>query len=96
MPSLSLTPSLPCAPLAAGAPSAPFPVPPSPPSPPLYPPFHSLDEPNTFSGRIHRMIKLGLSIDEDAGDEEDGDIPALEEDAAAGAADEGSRMEEVD
>jgi len=53
----------------------------------------SLDEPNTFGVRIHRMIKLGLSIDEDvAVEEEDADdLPPLEEDA-----DEGSRMEEVD
>ncbi len=53
----------------------------------------SLDDPNTFGTRIHRMIKLGLSIDEDgtAGDEDEADMPALEEDA-----DEGSRMEEVD
>jgi len=52
----------------------------------------SLDEPNTFGSRIHRMIKLGLSIDEelDAVDD-DGDMPPLEEDV-----DEGSRMEEVD
>ncbi|EIE18559.1 HSP90-domain-containing protein [Coccomyxa subellipsoidea C-169] len=53
----------------------------------------SLDEPNTFGTRIHRMIKLGLSIDEDdlpvEGDDED--LPPLEEDV-----DEGSRMEEVD
>merc|ERR1712021_71301 len=45
----------------------------------------SLEEPNTFGGRIHRMIKLGLSIDDDLG------LPPLEEDV-----DEGSRMEEVD
>ncbi|KAH9548529.1 hypothetical protein CY35_11G092100 [Sphagnum magellanicum] len=53
----------------------------------------SLDDPNTFGTRIHRMIKLGLSIDEDGtvGDEDEADMPALEEDA-----DEGSRMEEVD
>ncbi|CAM6025723.1 unnamed protein product [Sphagnum balticum] len=52
----------------------------------------SLDDPNTFGTRIHRMIKLGLSIDEDptAADEE-ADMPTLEDDV-----DEGSRMEEVD
>jgi len=54
----------------------------------------SLDEPNTFAGRSHRMIKLGLSIDDDGGDlEETADLPPLEE---AEGADEGSRMEEVD
>ncbi|PNH08817.1 Heat shock protein 81-3 [Tetrabaena socialis] len=55
----------------------------------------SLDEPNTFASRIHRMIKLGLSIDEDAEEAaaEDDDLPPLEEDVGAG---EGSRMEEVD
>ncbi|XP_065861600.1 heat shock cognate protein 80 [Euphorbia lathyris] len=52
----------------------------------------SLDDPNTFGNRIHRMLKLGLSIDEDAG-EGDADMPALEE---ADADAEGSKMEEVD
>ncbi|KHN23824.1 Heat shock cognate protein 80 [Glycine soja] len=52
----------------------------------------SLDDPNTFGNRIHRMLKLGLSIDEDAG-EADADMPPLE-DADADA--EGSKMEEVD
>ncbi|XP_028104209.1 heat shock cognate protein 80 [Camellia sinensis] len=52
----------------------------------------SLDDPNTFGNRIHRMLKLGLSIDEEAGDV-DVDMPPLEE-AEADA--EGSKMEEVD
>ena len=54
----------------------------------------SLDDPNTFSNRIYRMVKLGLAID-DSGDDlgipEGDDLPELEENA-----DEGSRMEEVD
>jgi len=51
----------------------------------------TLDEPNTFATRIHRMVKLGLSIDEGAEGEAEDDLPPLEE-----GADEGSRMEEVD
>ncbi|PWA27942.1 heat-shock protein 80 [Artemisia annua] len=51
----------------------------------------SLDDPNTFGNRIHRMLKLGLSIDEDAGDG-DVDMPALEE----ADVDAESKMEEVD
>merc|ERR1719502_628129 len=52
----------------------------------------SLDEPTQFAGRIHRMIKLGLSIDEDV--EEEDDLPPMEE--VEGAAEEASKMEEVD
>jgi len=51
----------------------------------------SLDEPTTFAGRIHRLIKLGLSIDDDDEDEDDGDMPALET-----AEEVDSTMEEVD
>ncbi|KAI8807869.1 heat shock protein 90-1 [Cladochytrium replicatum] len=52
----------------------------------------SLEDPSGFAGRIHRMIKLGLSIDEEdisTAVEEVDDIPALEETAE-------SKMEEVD
>merc|ERR1712138_182884 len=54
----------------------------------------ALDEPTPFAGRIHRMIKLGLSIDEDDEGLGDDDLPPLEE--VEGAADEASKMEEVD
>merc|ERR1712060_673925 len=55
----------------------------------------NLDEPTQFAGRIHRMIKLGLSIDDDEeGMGDDDDLPPLEE--VEGAADEASKMEEVD
>merc|ERR1711918_112297 len=55
----------------------------------------NLDEPTQFAGRIHRMTKLGLSIDDDDdGLGDDDDLPPLEE--VEGAADEASKMEEVD
>jgi len=52
----------------------------------------SLEEPTTFANRIHRLIKLGLSIDEDEGEVVDDELPALEPTEGA----EESTMEEVD
>ncbi|XP_038074553.1 heat shock protein 83-like [Patiria miniata] len=54
----------------------------------------SLEDPQTHAGRIHRMIKLGLGIDEDDAavvEEMPEQMPPLE-----GADDDASRMEEVD
>ena len=55
----------------------------------------SLDEPTVFANRIYRLIKLGLSIDEEEEDEED-DLPNLEEDVPEEAMEDDSTMEEVD
>ena len=53
----------------------------------------NLEEPTQFAGRIHRMIKLGLSIAEGEEDDE-ADLPPLEE--VEGAVEEMNKMEEVD
>jgi len=52
----------------------------------------SLEEPTTFANRIHRLIKLGLSIDEDEGADAEDDLPPLESAADV----ESTTMEEVD
>ena len=56
----------------------------------------SLEDPAVHAKRIHRMIKLGLGIDEDDSEvdtaaADDSDMPPLE-----GDAEDASRMEEVD
>jgi len=51
----------------------------------------SLEEPNSFANRIHRMVKLGLNVDDTTSEEPTTeDLPPLEGEAEA------SKMEEVD
>jgi len=62
----------------------------------------NLDDPTSFAARIHRMIKLGISIDDtssstsnnNASETKTDDMPALESDAAP--TETVSNMEEVD
>jgi molecular chaperone HtpG len=53
----------------------------------------NLDEPTNFANRIHRMIKLGLSIDDDKIEEE---MPPLVENTSGDKAEGHSKMEDVD
>jgi len=52
----------------------------------------SLDDPTSFASRIHRMVKLGLSITEDDPTLDHADVPELEADDGA----DGGEMEKVD
>jgi molecular chaperone HtpG len=56
----------------------------------------SLDEPTSFAGRIHRMIKLGLSIDDTTEEVAAATASAASDDMPALEGDEANEMEKVD
>jgi molecular chaperone HtpG len=51
----------------------------------------NLEEPSNFASRIHRMIKLGLSIDDTVDDQANEELPPLDEDVP-----DETKMDEVD
>merc|ERR1712151_102619 len=56
----------------------------------------TLDEPTDFGGRIHRMIKFALTINEDEKEEEETQMPGLVEEKQEGEATGETRMEDID
>jgi len=56
----------------------------------------ALEEPGVHASRIHRMIKLGLGIDEDDVVETKDDVKDVEMPDLQADAEDASRMEEVD
>merc|ERR1712173_314939 len=57
----------------------------------------SLEDPSSFSGRIHKLIRLGLSIEGDADDADgDEDLSGDDEDDVPQLENEDNTMEEVD
>jgi len=56
----------------------------------------SLEDPTDFSKRIYRMIKLGLSVDDDVEETHDDDMPPLDDASGNQDSNATSHMEEVD
>ena len=56
----------------------------------------NLEDPQIHAQRIHRMIKLGLGIDEEEGDIEEAAVDDMDMPPLEGDAEDASRMEEVD